>query len=112
MAILKRSLHFFSRWNQSKMILKERKLNVSEIAERRYRAPSVKNTRDPGLLNSPLDRRNASTMVIICETVAVFNVYIFDSLFWICATVLFTISLFSLAVEPVFLSSSFCFFQH
>src|SRR5258708_39804751 len=111
MAILKRSLHFFSRWNQSKMILKGRKLNMSEIAERRSRAPSVKNTRDPGLQSIPFDRRNASTIVIICETVAVFNVYVFDSLFWMCATVLFTISLFSLAGEPFFLPSAFCFLQ-
>src|SRR5258708_33418486 len=94
------------------MILKGMKLKVFWIDKRKSRAPSVKNTRDPGLLISPLDKRNASTILIICMILGVFNVYVFSAPFWICATVLFTISLFSFGGEPFLLPSAFCFLQH
>ncbi len=84
---------------------------MSWIAFRKSRAPLVKNTRDPGWQSIPFDRRNASTINIICETVGDTAVYTFDSLFWIWTTVLFTISRFSLDGEPFFLPSAFCFFH-
>src|SRR5438067_1764643 len=50
------------------MILKGRKLNMFWIADLRSRAPSVKNTRDPGLLRSSFERRNARLSILPGES--------------------------------------------